>query len=47
MGYDRPSEIQLRALPAVIQGQDVIYQAKSGMGKTTDFVIGILNNMTL
>jgi ATP-dependent RNA helicase UAP56/SUB2 len=45
-GFEHPSEVQNSAIPHVLQGQDLLCQAKSGMGKTAVFVIGILNQMT-
>lgn len=46
MGFHQPSEVQSQAIPRVLQGANVICQAKAGMGKTAVFVIGILNLMT-
>lgn len=46
MGYHQPSQVQSQAIPRVLQGANVICQAKAGMGKTAVFVIGILNLMT-
>lgn len=40
-GYDRPSPIQLKAIPPGKLGLDVIAQAKSGTGKT--IVFGIIS----
>jgi len=34
-GYERPSPIQVKALPAMLSGRDVIAQAQSGTGKTS------------
>ena len=45
LGFARPSEVQVRAIPKIVQGKNVICQAKSGVGKTAVFVIGILNQM--
>jgi ATP-dependent RNA helicase DDX20 len=36
-GYDRPSTIQLKAIPLGRLGVDLIAQAKSGTGKTVVF----------
>jgi len=35
-GFETPSEVQQEAIPAAVNGKDVICQAKSGMGKTAD-----------
>jgi superfamily II DNA/RNA helicase len=45
-GFEHPSEVQVQAIPMALQGQDVLCQAKSGMGKTAVFVISILNQIT-
>lgn len=44
-GFEHPSEVQVNAIPHALQGQDILCQAKSGMGKTAVFVISILNQL--
>lgn len=41
-GFEHPSEVQHEAIPKAILGQDMIVQAKSGMGKTAVFVLATL-----
>lgn len=41
-GFEKPSEIQKKSIPIMIQGKDVIAQAQSGMGKTGAFSISTL-----
>ena len=41
-GYERPSEIQCRAIIPITSGRDIIGQAQSGMGKTATYSIGTL-----
>ncbi len=41
-GYDTPSPIQLEAIPAVIEGRDVMAAAQTGTGKTAGFTLPIL-----
>lgn len=41
-GYDTPSPIQLQAIPAVIEGKDVMAAAQTGTGKTAGFTLPIL-----
>jgi len=41
-GYERPSEIQSKAIGPIISGRDVIGQAQSGMGKTATYSISTL-----
>ncbi|MFA6176385.1 MAG: DEAD/DEAH box helicase, partial [Phycisphaerae bacterium] len=45
-GYTAPTEIQSKALPAAIEGQDVIGCAQTGTGKTAAFVLPILNRLS-
>jgi len=44
-GFEHPSEVQHRAIPAAMTGQDLICQAKSGMGKTAVFVLATLQQI--
>lgn len=46
-GYERPSPIQLKAIPPGKLGLDVIAQAKSGTGKTIVFGIIALGMLDL
>ncbi|MFO0901774.1 MAG: DEAD/DEAH box helicase [Pirellulales bacterium] len=41
-GYERPTEIQAGVIPLVLDGYDVLGQARTGTGKTASFVIPIL-----
>jgi len=41
-GFEHPSEVQQQVIPQAILGNDIICQAKSGMGKTAVFVISII-----
>ena len=41
-GFEKPSAIQVSAIPKMITGKDVIAQAQSGTGKTGAFSIGTL-----
>src|SRR5256886_17128830 len=42
VGYSAPSPIQEQAIPALLQGRDVIGQAQTGTGKTAAFCLPIL-----
>jgi ATP-dependent RNA helicase DbpA len=42
LGYSSMTAIQAQALPAILAGQDVIAQAKTGSGKTAAFGLGLL-----
>lgn len=46
LGYDEPSLIQLKAIPAILSGKDVIASAQTGTGKTASFVLPILQNIS-
>lgn len=39
-GFERPSDIQTKAIMPIKEGRDVIAQARSGTGKTATFCIG-------
>ena len=41
-GYDTPSPIQLQAIPAVLNGSDVMAAAQTGTGKTAAFTLPLL-----
>jgi ATP-independent RNA helicase DbpA len=45
MGYHEMTEIQAKSLPAILAGQDVIAQGKTGSGKTAAFGLGLLNKL--
>jgi len=44
-GYDTPTPIQQRAIPAVLAGRDVLAGAQTGTGKTAGFVLPILQTL--
>ncbi|MGB2740670.1 MAG: ATP-dependent RNA helicase DbpA [Cognaticolwellia sp.] len=45
LGYHEMTEIQAKSLPAILAGQDVIGQGKTGSGKTAAFGLGLLNKL--
>lgn len=44
-GYSTPTPIQLRAIPAILEGRDVLGLAQTGTGKTAAFVLPILQRL--
>src|SRR6267143_1292846 len=45
MGYVEPTPIQLRAIPLILAGQDLIGSAQTGTGKTAAFALPILTQL--
>ena len=41
-GYDEPTVVQAQAIPAVLEGHDVMAAAQTGTGKTAGFTLPIL-----
>jgi ATP-dependent RNA helicase RhlE len=45
LGYTTPTPIQVKAIPPIMQGRDVIGLAQTGTGKTAAFVLPILQHL--
>jgi ATP-dependent RNA helicase RhlE len=45
-GYLRPTDIQYKAIPSILKGEDVLAIAQTGTGKTASFVIPVLHILT-
>lgn len=44
-GYKKPSPIQAKSIPAVLDGSDLMAAAQTGTGKTAAFTLPILHNL--
>ncbi|MBD1389626.1 ATP-dependent RNA helicase DbpA [Neiella sp. HB171785] len=47
LGYQSMTPIQAQSLPPIIEGKDVIAQAKTGSGKTAAFSLGVLERLNV
>jgi ATP-dependent RNA helicase DeaD len=45
LGYQKPTEIQEKAIPVVLSGKDLVAQAQTGTGKTAAFGIPIVEKI--
>lgn len=44
-GYERPTEIQSRAIPPAVEGRDVLGSAQTGTGKTAAFTLPMVQRL--
>ena len=45
LGYKKPTDIQYKAIPPILRGEDVLAIAQTGTGKTAAFAIPILHTL--
>ncbi len=45
LGFKRPTDIQFKAIPSVLKGEDVLAIAQTGTGKTAAFAIPVLQRI--
>jgi ATP-dependent RNA helicase DeaD len=45
LGYENPTPIQSRTIPCLIEGKDVVAQARTGTGKTAAFALPVLSRI--
>jgi ATP-dependent RNA helicase RhlE len=46
-GYETPTPIQVQAIPAVLEGHDLLGGAQTGTGKTAAFVLPMLHKLSI
>jgi ATP-dependent RNA helicase DeaD len=46
-GYEQPTPIQVKTIPLMLAGRDVIGQAQTGTGKTAAFALPVLQRLDL
>lgn len=46
MGFETPTDIQIKTIPAVLAGKDVLARADTGSGKTAAFALPLLDGMS-
>ena len=44
-GYTDPTPVQAKAIPPILQGQDVMAAAQTGTGKTAGFTLPMLHRL--
>ena len=47
VGYEQPTPIQAEAIPALLEGHDLLGQAQTGTGKTAAFALPLLTRLDL
>ncbi|PKQ60491.1 RNA helicase [Labilibaculum filiforme] len=45
LGFNRPTDIQFKAIPPIVRGEDVLAIAQTGTGKTAAFAIPIIDKL--
>lgn len=45
MGFNKPTDIQYKAIPSIMKGEDVLAIAQTGTGKTAAFAIPVINHL--
>ncbi|MEL6325713.1 MAG: DEAD/DEAH box helicase [Cyanobacteria bacterium J06626_23] len=47
VGYETPSPIQAKSIPALLEGRDILGQAQTGTGKTAAYALPLLSQLDL
>ncbi|MCK5855013.1 MAG: DEAD/DEAH box helicase, partial [Sulfurovaceae bacterium] len=45
LGYSEPTEIQIKSIPLLLEGKDILATSQTGTGKTAAFVLPMLENL--
>ncbi len=45
IGYERPTEVQVKTIPDIIEGNNLIVRSQTGTGKTAAFGIGLIERI--
>lgn len=45
LGFNRPTDIQFKAIPHILEGEDIMAIAQTGTGKTAAFAIPVVSNL--
>ncbi len=45
MGFQTPTPIQQQAMPAILEGRDIIGSAQTGTGKTAAFLLPVIQKI--
>ncbi|MCK5075397.1 MAG: DEAD/DEAH box helicase, partial [Calditrichia bacterium] len=45
LGFKRPTDIQYKAIPSIMRGEDVLAIAQTGTGKTAAFAIPVIDKI--
>lgn len=47
LGFTRPTDIQFKAIPSILKGEDVLAIAQTGTGKTAAFAIPVIHKLNV
>ncbi len=45
LGFERPSQVQEKAIPLALQGKDVLAKAPTGSGKTAAYLLPVMHSI--
>ena len=46
LGYDKPTPIQEKAIPLILEGKDLLAEAQTGTGKTAGFALPMIERLS-